>query len=241
MIEVNLVPDVKQELIKAKRIRTVVVSTAVVVGIAAVGIVVLLALYFYLGQTVRSNIANGQIEDKFEQLENVEGLEKTLTIQHQLSMLDEHHAGKNVTSRFFDLLAAINPPAPNQVSFSLARIESEEKMIRLEGQTSSYGAAEVLKKTILGTELRFREGDDKTQTVPITKSVETGEFSFGEDVSGKKVLRFSLTFVYHEALLAQTSKDAIIVRPDRQNVTDSYLRLPEGLFSDRAVDQGGAQ
>src|SRR6476646_4527024 len=116
MIEVNLVPDVKQELIKANRVRTVVISTAVLVGLVAVGIVVLLAIYLFLGQTVRSNLADGAISEKSKQLAAVPDLAKTLTIQHQLSKLTALHDNKNITSRFFDLLVAINPAAPNQVS-----------------------------------------------------------------------------------------------------------------------------
>jgi hypothetical protein len=239
MIEINLVPDVKQELIKANRVRTVVVSTAILVGLSALGIVVLLAVYYYLGQAVRSNIADSQITDKSKQLKAVSDLSNTLTIQNQLSKLDELHDKKNITSRFFDLLVAINPPAPNQVSFSLARVEASEKTIHLEGQAiNGYSAAEVLKKTILGTTLSYRDKNNKTQSVPLATNVSTSELSYGEDSTGKKVLRFTLSFVYDDAFFARSSKDAIIVRPDRQNVTDSFLHLPEGLFSDRATDGG---
>ena len=107
MIEVNLVPDVKQELIKANRVRTVVVSTAILVGAIAIGIVVLLAVYLFLGQTVRSNIAAGQIKDKYKELSSIEDLDNTLTVQKQLGALTEQQDKKNIASRFFDLLVAI--------------------------------------------------------------------------------------------------------------------------------------
>mgnify|MGYP001584056236 FL=1 len=58
MIELNLVPDVKQEFIRAKRIRNVVISTVILVGIVSIGVVVLLALYLFGVQTVRSNLAD---------------------------------------------------------------------------------------------------------------------------------------------------------------------------------------
>lgn len=240
MIEINLVPDVKQELIKANRVRTVVVSTAILVGVIAVGIVVLLAVYLFLGQTVRSNIVDGQIDDKYNQLSEVEDLDNTLTIQNQLSTVTQLHDDKNITSRFFDLLVAMNPAAPNQVSFSTARVESEEKTIRLEGQAvNGYIAADVVKKTILGIKFSYRDSGGNSQTVALTDNVSTSELSYGEDSTGKKVLRFTMVFSYNEAFFARSSKEAIIIRPDRQNVTDSYLRLPESLFSDRASDGGG--
>src|ERR1700757_27558 len=115
MIEVNLVPDVKQEYIRAKRVQALVVSGTVVVGIAAIGIVVLLALYLFGVQAVRSNLADSAISDKGKQLSGVSDLAKMLTIQHQLTVLGQLHDQKNIYSRFLDLLGAINPPAPNNV------------------------------------------------------------------------------------------------------------------------------
>lgn len=241
MIEINLVPDVKQELIRANRVRAVVISSTILVGIAAAGIVALLAAYLFLGQAVRSNLADAAIKDKSNQLSNVNDLNKTLTIQHQLAKLPELHDQKNITSRFFDLLVAINPPAPNQVSFSLARLDSDQKTVRLEGQgVNGYTSADVLKKTILNTTISYHDGSNNTKSTPLTDNVSTTELSYGEDATGKKVLRFTLTFTYDEALFSRSSQDAIIVRPGRQNVTDSFEHLPESLFSDRVSDKEGA-
>ncbi len=68
MIEINLVPDVKQELIRARHVRTVVVSSAVTVGLVALGIVILLAIYTFGVQTVRANIADEAIKTKSKEL-----------------------------------------------------------------------------------------------------------------------------------------------------------------------------
>ncbi len=239
MIEVNLVPDVKQELISAKRVRTMVIAGASVVGMVAVGIVILLAVYLFGVQTVRQNLADTAITEKSKELSNIDDLGSMLTIQHQLTELSALHDQKNIDSRFFDLLGAINPPAPNQVTFSLARIDSDTKTIRLEGQAvNGYQAADVLKKTILGTDISYKDGDT-TQTVPLTDAVSTSELSYGEDSTGKKVLRFTLTFVYNDAFFARSSKNAVVIKPDHKNATDSFQHLPGSLFSDRAVDEEG--
>lgn len=239
MIEINLVPDVKQELIKARRVQALVISGAIFVGVVFIAIVVLLALYLFGVQTVRSNMADSSINEKNKQLSNVGDLANTLTVQGQLAQLTQLHDDKNISSRFFDLLAAINPDAPNNVSFSNARVDAETKTIRLEGQAlNGYTAADVLKKTIASTSIAYKDGDD-AKTVPLTSEVATSDLSYGEDSSGKKVLRFTVSFVYDDALFARSSENAMIVRPDRQNATDSFLHLPESLFSDRATNQGG--
>jgi len=239
MIEVNLVPDVKQELINAKRVRALVITGAVFVGLAAIGVVVILAVYLFGVQTLRSTVADSAITSKSNDLKNVPDLAKMLTIQHQLTVLSQLHDQKNIDSRFFDLLAAINPQAPNQVTFSLARVDANTKLIRLEGQAvNGYAAAEALKKTILNTSISYKDNGEQ-KTTPLTSNVAASELSYGEDATGKKVLRFTLTFQYADAYFARSSQDAVTVRPDLQNATDSYLQVPITLFGDRATDQKG--
>lgn len=235
MIEINLVPDVKQELLKAQRIRTAVISVTIIVGIVSVGIVVLLAFYLFGVQTVRNNIADGQIAASMAKLNEVDDLSNTLTIQNQLSKLTDMHRNKNIDSRFFEILTAINPPKPNDIVVSAAKIDADTKTITIEGQASNgYEAADLFKKTILSTKMSYENGE--VQTVSLTKEVSTSDISYGEDAAGKKVLRFTMHFVYPEEIFARSSGDASIERPDRQNVTDSFLRIPQSLFSERASD-----
>lgn len=242
MIEINLIPDIKQELLKARRIRTYVISAAVIVGIAAVAVVVLLALYLYAVQTVRGTLADGTIKDKSAELQAIEDLPKTLTVQNQLSKLSDMHASKNIDSRFFSLLAAVNPEAPNEVAISSAVIDASSKNIKLEGQAvNGFDAAEALKKTILGTTLEYTDGDNQTKVAKLTDDVSVSDMSLGEDSTGKKVLRFTFNFTYDEAFFARSSQNAKVLPPNRANVTDSYLRLPQSLFSERASGIGGDQ
>lgn len=240
MIEINLIPDVKQELIHAKQVRTLVITGASLVGIVAVGVVVLLAVWLFGVQAVQSNLADSTISSKSKELANVPDLGDMLTIQNQLTKVTDLHNQENIDSRLFDLMTAINPAPPNQVTFSLARIDSDTQTIRLEGQASSgYVAADVLKKTILGTTLSYKDTSGHTTSVPLTSNVSTSELSYGEDSTGKKVLLFTLTFIYNNALFARNSQNAIVVGPNLQNATDSFRGIPESIFSDRAVAQKG--
>ena len=67
MIEINLVPDVKQELLRAQRARTGVISLAITVSVIAVGTVVLLAMWVFGVQTVRSLASDQAIKDRSEE------------------------------------------------------------------------------------------------------------------------------------------------------------------------------
>lgn len=240
MIEINLIPDVKQELIRAQSVRNTVVSFTILTGIISVGIVALLAFYLFGVQTVRGALADSRIKEATTELQQIDDLSNTLTIQNQLSKLSVMHDSKNIDSRFFAILTAINPPAPNDIVVSSAKLDADTKTVTIDGQAANgYEAAELFKKTIVSTKMTYKDIDGAQQSTLLTDDVSTSDISYGEDASGKKVLRFTMSFIYPDELFARSSGDAVIERPGRQNVTDSYLRIPQSLFSERASDIEG--
>lgn len=236
MIEINLVPDVKQELIKAQRVRASVISISIVVGIAAVGVVVLLAIWVFAVQTARGVFSDNTIKTESQKLANVPDIGNTLTIQNQLAKLPAQHDEKHIDSRVFDVLDTINPPAPNSVAITSLALDSETSTIKIEAQaTNGYQALEVFKKTIAATTFQFTS-DGQTQTVPLASDMSDSDRSYGEDASGTKVLRFTLSFAYPAELFARTSTSAQIVAPTKKNATDSFLGVPKSLFTQKAND-----
>ncbi len=240
MIEINLIPDVKRELIRAKRTRNIVVSGAIIVGIVSVGIVVLLCAYLFGGQTLRNKWADDAITANYNKLKDVPDLANMLTIQNQLASINEHHSEKNIDSRLFDLLVAINPAQPNQVTFSQVKVDSENSTIYIAAQAANgYVAADALIKTIKATSLSYTDEKGTTAKTDLAKTIAISNQSYGEDTTGAKVLRFSISFEYASELFANTVKNVAVIRPDRQNATDSLKYLPESLFTSRASDLGG--
>lgn len=236
MIEVNLVPDVKQELIKAQRVRAAVISFSILSGIVAVAVVVILAIYSYGVQSVRSVILDDGITKGSDQLSSVEDLSKTLTIQNQLTKISALNSDKKIDSRIFDVLNKIIPPKPNDVQISNLSIDSSTSSITIEGQAAnSYAAVEVFKKTIDSARVKFT-ADEAQQEVDLASNVSTSDTSYGEDSSGAKVLRFTLSFSYAPELFSPTSKSVTIVISAQGNATDSYLGVPKSIFVDRARD-----
>jgi Tfp pilus assembly protein PilN len=238
MIEINLVPDVKQELIKAQRVRSTVISFSILIGFVTAGIVTMLAIYVFGVQAIRSGIDDSAITDGAKKLTSIQDLSKTLTIQNQLTKLSEMHANKNIDSRIFTVLSAIIPPAPNAVQISTLTIDSTAGTISLEGQAAnSYAAVEVFKKTISGAQIKFTS-DGTDQQVALASSVSTGDTSYGEDSTGAKVLRFTIVFTYAPELFAPSSTNLTVVNSTSGNATDSYLGVPTSIFVDRAKDIG---
>lgn len=237
MIEINLVPDVKQEFIRARRVRSVVVSLTILVGAIAIAVVAILLMVVYGWQGVQKKLTNDKIESESAKLSAVEGLDSALTIQNQLGTLPAMHESKPINSRIFDILATLSPPESSTVAISKFDVDSSMKTITIEAQSAEgYPALEVFRKTIEATEFRFKNSNNEEESYPLATTISDGERSYGESANGERVLRFTLIIEYPEQLFTAYLDNARIVGPDRTNVTDSYLAIPKTLFSPKADD-----
>lgn len=238
MIEINLLPNVKRELLKTRVMRNRVISISFLVGGASIAAVVVLALIFG-SQIAAEAVQGGIIKDRSDKLMAVEDLNKVVTIQHQLTKINEQHSGKKINSRIFDVVTAVNPVAPNNVSFSDIKVNPESKTITLEGSAvNGYSALETLKKTILNTKVQTTDGD-KSSEVSLTKEIKDGDTSFGENSEGKKVLQFSFSFEYAEELLAPANNGtvSVLTPTGKVDVTDSRQGIPDSLFKSNSKKQ----
>ncbi len=242
MIEINLVPDVKQELIKAQRVRSFVIFIAGVAGLGAVGVTVLLATYVFGAQFVRNNFADAAIASESKKLSQVEGLDNALTIQNQMTKISELHKNKKIDSRLFNVLTAIIPPAPNSVNISRTVVNSKDNRITIEAQADNgFPALEVFLKTIAATQFEYAVAGGKSKTVPLASKILDSNRSYGQDAAGRRVLRFTVNFTYPKQLFARDSStdkfEAKIIGPtSKTNVTDSYVGVPDSLFTIKAAD-----
>lgn len=238
MIEINLLPNVKRELLKTRAMRNRVISISFLVGGASIAAVVVLALI--LGSQIAAEaVQGGVIKDRNDKLMAVEDLNKVVTIQHQLTKINEQHSGKKINSRIFDVVTAVNPVAPNNVSFSDIKVNPGSKTITLEGSAvNGYSALETLKKTILNTKVQTTDGD-KSSEVSLTKEIKDGDTSFGENSEGKKVLQFSFSFEYAEELLAPANNGivSVLTPTGKVDVTDSRQGIPDSLFKSNSKKQ----
>ena len=238
MIEINLIPDVKQELLKAQRMRNTVISTAILVSIISTGLVVLLLVYAFGVQLGRNAILDNQIKNKSAELAQVEDLSRMVTIQNQLGKVTELNDAKAISSRLFDMLSAVVPPEPNAVQISQMDVNTDEKTIRIEGQTRGYDSMEIFKKTLESAviEVPQKDGDEPGDPIELASDIATSDVSFGEDAQGDKVLRFVISFTYAEELFSGSADAVSIKLSVNGNVTDSYLGLPKSIFTEPAKD-----
>lgn len=242
MIEVNLIPDVKQELLKAQKARRFVIAISIFVGVGMVAVVGILASYTFGVQSIQSANLDNNIEEQSKKIKEVEDLSKVLTIQNQLSKISDIHANKNINSRVFQMLYAINPTENNAVKYTTVTYNTtdDNREMRIEGQTSNFPALEIFRKTVENANVRWiAEGEGEKYTPLVVTKVNIPETSYGIDTSDAIVLRFVMTFEYAKELLLPSSNNAsisILRSENVTNVTDSYEGVPRSLFVDKAKD-----
>lgn len=235
MIEVNLIPDVKLELLKVRRQRRMVTTGAIFTTLVAGGLVVLLSTYAFGVQAIAGTVVDGTIKTESKKLQSVEDLEKTLTIQTQLGSLKQLHDEKHISSRIFEIIATAVPSGENSILISRLSLDTDEKVVTIEGEAvNGYEALEVFKKTIEQTTFEYDVDGEPQTGVAIASRVSDGERRYGESTTGQRVLRFTLSFEYPEQLFERQSQNGKIIGPNQQNVTDSARGVPESLFTNGA-------
>ena len=122
--EINLVPDVKGEMIRALKLRNFIFFLSIVVAAASIGITVLAGL-FMGGQQLALESKKNTIDNLSNKLNSYEDLSDFLTIKDQLGNIATLTSKKKVLSRTFDLLSSIIPTGADTIIISELNVNLE--------------------------------------------------------------------------------------------------------------------
>ena len=223
MIELNLLPDVKQEFVRAQRLSRKITIIMIITSIAAVGIVIFFAFTVYIVQAATNGLLDTSIKDRSEKLQKTDNLARNLTIQNQLSTLPELHDQKQVYARLFDYLPTLNPAAPNTVKISKLDINSEEGTIIVEGYAKDYKAVATFKDTLSNAELIYTDAEKQSIETNLFTDIVISDVGLGEDADGNQVTVFKATLTYDENAFMTVPEGAPTptVRVPQRNTTPS--------------------
>ncbi len=152
--EVNLVPDVKIQMIKALKMRNLVLFICILVSAISVGVVLVL-FSIKSGQDIAMSNQDKRLESMSIKMNDYEELDDLVTIQRQLDMISQLSGDKPVLSRVFGALDVVLPQGNDVVQLSELRAELSEDTLRFEGQADArtaplidYRVLEALKKGV---------------------------------------------------------------------------------------------
>lgn len=239
MIQVNLIPDIKIQMIKARTERVKVISISIAASIISISIVIVLALYTYGAQALIDNNLNSKIDEETAKLNSVKDISKILTIQNQLSAITTINNQKNINSRIYDTIKSIKQSSGNTLSYTSISLDTTTQTFSIQGEVPGYSSYEELLKALQNSFVRYRDSKDGDfNKVPLASSLSSGQATFSKNSLGNTVLGFSLSFTYPKELFLPTKYDVSVIVEKYGNVTDSYLGVPTSLFVN-TINQGG--
>jgi Tfp pilus assembly protein PilN len=141
MFKINLIPEVKQQQIKLKKINTTVTTVTVIVAIV-MGIIIFGLLFYNIGRKAQLSLVNNDIEKINTQLEPYKDLEATvMNLETGLKEIKQILTGGPKWTKFFDELEKVTPADVQITNFDIkgnavsidatgAKVQSIDRFIR---------------------------------------------------------------------------------------------------------------
>lgn len=159
--EINLVPEVKMQMIRAQKMRNLVLFICIVVSSVAVGAVVIL-FGIKSGQDIAMSSQDKRLELMSSKLNSYTELGSLVTFQNQLTGIADVNAQKTVLSRVFGALGVMLPQGADSVRLSQLSINMETNLLQMEGQADAltdplidYRVLESFKKSVALTKYDY--------------------------------------------------------------------------------------
>lgn len=222
MIQFNLLPEVKQEYLKAKRQKHSVIVISLLAAGASLFIFTMLFLTVFVFQKAQIKGLSNDIADSTKTLKNTEDLDKILTIQNQLKSLPDLHDQKPVTSRLFTYLTQLTP---SQVAIGNVELNYPESKLTLSGTSDSLGTINKFVDTLKFT--TYDDGTGAKDNKPFTGVVLSSFSKTEKEATYQIMLTFKPVIFDSRSDVKLAVPKIISNRSETEKPTDLFKALPE--------------
>lgn len=226
MIQLNLLPDVKLEFIKAQRMRRLVLLAAIVITSIAIAVLVVLLVLSGLQKQHLSNL-NDDIEENVSSLKNEKDISKVLTIQNQLDTLAGLHSTKPAASRVFGYL---NQTTPTTVDITDFTVKFSDKTMTITGTADSLADVNKYIDTLKYTDYKVEGSDERVKA--FSGVVMSGFGVTDGSEAGTRPITYTIDAAYDPNIFDITKTVELIVptrvttRPLLTNDSDLFQNAP---------------
>jgi Tfp pilus assembly protein PilN len=232
MIELNLLPDVKLDYLRAERSRRLVLSVSVLVAGVAIAILVLLLLVDVAQRKHLSDLTH-DITSESQTLEDKPDITKILTVQNQLESLTNLHSQKPAASLLFTKY--LDEITPGNVSIDNLQIDFNAHTITISGNADSLKTVNQYVDTLKFT--NYTTSDNNTSTAAFSDVVLA---SFGINnggTSANQAASYTVNLSYDPTIFDITNNVTLSV--PNITTTRSELEQPGNLFKAAPSSSGG--
>lgn len=227
MIQFNLLPDVKVAFITARRTKRMVSLLATVVIGTSLAIVTILIVIIFGWQRASLSNLDRSIKASANDLRSQTDIDKVLTVQNQLSSIDDLHAQKPEVARVFVYLTQVTP---SKITVSTLAVDFATPTVSIIGQAPSIEEVnkyvDTLKFTTVGN------NDKGTAVTAGTKAfTQVVLAAYTLDSSGAS---FTITFAYNPMIFSSSETNLKLTVP-KITSTRSETERPADLFKENAT------
>ncbi len=182
--EINLVPDIKGEMIKTLKLRNFIFFLCIVVAAASVGVTAIFGLIMG-GQQLALDSKKTTLDNLSRKLNSYSDLSEFLTIKDQVGNISTLTSNKKVLSRTFNVLSALLPTGADTITVSELNVNlsDEQPTLSFDAQANAgkepfidYNVLDSFKKSM--QYMRYDYGkyvDKKGATIPAYCMIESGD------------------------------------------------------------------
>jgi Tfp pilus assembly protein PilN len=221
MIELNLLPDVKMEYIKAQNLRRMTFTISALVTVVAV---VLLGFLISVNQLQKKHLSDltDDITRDSAQLKSKKDISKILTVQNQLASLTALHAGKPAASSLFTYL---NQVTPSDVDISNLHVDFTANTMAITGGANSLSDVNKYIDTLKFTTYKTADGG---KTAAFGNVVMSSFAVNSEAKDGSKPASYTINLSYDPKIFDITQK--VTLKIPNITTTRASLDNPTPLF-----------
>lgn len=218
MIQINLLPDVKREYLKAQQTKHVVTVASILLTLIAVGLALALLAYVQIVQPRHLKNIQSDIDSGISELKNTENAVKIVTTQGVLEQIPSLQDKKLITSHIFKYLTEFTP---RDVSYSEVQLDLNTNILTLSGQTTTLERANVLANNLKSAKFTYTRNDSEETITPFSNIVFTSLGKNEQSEDGNNV-GFKIGFTFEPVMFAQDITNGKITT----NASSEELLLP---------------
>lgn len=229
MIQLNLLPDVKLQYVKAQRQQRLVTTIAVLVSLAAIVLLLLLLATDGLQKKHLSDLTR-DISNGNSQLQNEPQIDKILTVQNQLSSLTGPTGLYTTEPAAARLFTYLNEVTPVQISITDFNIDFTQYTATITGTADSLSSVNLYVDTLKTT--TYTSGTN-TSALPAFSNVVLSSFGLGSSATDpSQAANYTITLSYDKNIFDITQKINLTVpsttttRNTTPQSTDLFKQAP---------------
>ena len=199
MSQINLLPDVKREYLKAQQMKRAFTVVSVLITVAVVSALILLFIFVQFGQP-------RHIKNSISKLKQTKDAVKIVTVQGVLEQIPGLEDKEPTTSRLFSYLGGFTPQG---VSYAEVRLDLAANTLTLSGQSTNLEEANVLANNLKSAKFSYKK-DDQKQIIPPFKNIVFSSLGKTEQSENGKNVSFQLSFEIDQLLFDQSISEPTI-------------------------------